>query len=262
MVRVAGEGAASADTLTANLEFGSAEFRMRVSITVPTAPVRTRQALPVFQSLADQVVDRTVEHLQRQGERISCKKGCAACCRQLVPVGPAEAHALHDLVERLPEPRRSAIRARFAAAQRRLEEAGLLHTLRRIEQLSEERRRALGIDYFALGLACPFLEDECCSIHPERPIACREYLVTSPAENCSRPSPETVRGVQLPLKVWTAVARLDDPPDGLHPLRWVPLVLALEWAIAHRAEAPPRPGPDLVRGLLRHLTGKDVPPPP
>ncbi len=43
--------------------------------------------------------------------------------------------------------------------------------------------------YFHLGIACPFLEDESCSIHADRPISCREYLVTSPAVNCADPKP-------------------------------------------------------------------------
>jgi Fe-S-cluster containining protein len=36
-------------------------------------------------------------------------------------------------------------------------------------------------------MPCPFLEDESCSIHPDRPLVCREYLVTSPAELCAGP---------------------------------------------------------------------------
>jgi hypothetical protein len=35
------------------------------------------------------------------------------------------------------------------------------------------------VRYFLQGVACPFLEAESCGIHPDRPLACREYLVTS-----------------------------------------------------------------------------------
>ena len=40
--------------------------------------------------------------------------------------------------------------------------------------------RILGREYFQLGIPCPFLEEESCSIYHDRPITCREYLVTSP----------------------------------------------------------------------------------
>src|SRR5436305_2819221 len=90
--------------------------------------------------------------------------------------------------------------------------------------------------YFNLGIDCPFLEDESCSIHPDRPLSCREYLVTSPAEHCTAPTRDTIRRVPTPGFAMTAFAILDGPPPVGKGCRWVPLVLALEWA-----EANPEP---------------------
>ena len=42
--------------------------------------------------------------------------------------------------------------------------------------------------------------------------------------------------------------------------RWVPLVLALEWNEANPDDPPDRSGPDLLRELIQHLTGKQVAP--
>jgi hypothetical protein len=110
-------------------------------------------------------------------------------------------------------------------------------------------------------VTCPFLEDESCSIHVDRPIACREYLVTSPAVHCQDPSAETIERVEMPKSVWNAVARLDPVAPSSRFIRWVPLILALEWAEAHPEEAPPCPAPDLLRAVLERLTGNDVGPP-
>jgi Fe-S-cluster containining protein len=107
-----------------------------------------------------------------------------------------------------------------------------------------------------LNVPCPFLENESCSIHPERPVVCREYLVTSSPEWCSRPSEKKVEGVRLPLKVWTALAQFDPVPDGSRYVRWVPLSLAPEWAEAHPEEPPPRPGTELLEELFRNLTDR------
>src|SRR5262245_57433943 len=60
----------------------------------------------------------------RQGRALSCLKGCAACCRHAVPVSPAEAWMLADLVGSLPAERRAPLLGRFQAAWERLRQGG------------------------------------------------------------------------------------------------------------------------------------------
>jgi Fe-S-cluster containining protein len=210
--------------------------------------------LPLVQVLADRVVDAAVETEESQGRKISCTKGCGACCRQLVPIAEVEARFIRDLIERLPEPRRSEIRARFAAARRRLDEAGIFEKLLHPEVWPEGENREFGLEYFRLSIPCPFLEAESCSIHPDRPIACREYLVTSPAQNCAQPTPDTVHCVKLPFKIWTALGRVDEPRTPSRFIRWVPLIVAPEWADTHPDEPAPRPGPELLQNLFNEMT--------
>jgi Fe-S-cluster containining protein len=216
---------------------------VEAEITVPTAPTPPEQLLPLFHSIADLAVRIAVEDAEAGGESISCRKGCGACCRQLVPVSPIEARYLADHVRGLPEPRRAAVRERFREACRRLEEAGVLEKLRRPETFELEEVLSFGLDYFDLGIPCPFLEDESCSIHPDRPLICREFLVTSPAERCERPHEANIRKVELPGRVSNLVARKGEAdPSELRP--WVPLTLALEWDETHPDTTPLRPGTD------------------
>jgi Fe-S-cluster containining protein len=246
------------ETLTAHLGLSLAGRAVRADVTVPTKPIRIGEMLPVLQSLTDLVVGASAEAAEARGRMVSCAKGCGACCRQLVPISEPEARRIRDLVEALPEPRRSEVRGRFAEARRRLEQAGLLETLCQPEGSDCDALRALGLDYFAQQIACPFLDDESCSIHPDRPLACREYLVTSPAAHCARPSAETIERVEIPRSVWGALARVDPSDLSNRAHRWVPLVLAPEWADAHPDEPPPHPGPDLLRAVLERLTGTDI----
>lgn len=247
------------ESVTANVELAVGGWRLQAKLSVPAGPTRLMELLPVFQAVDNAVVDLAVKQAEEEGETISCRKGCGACCRQMVPIAEVEARRIRDLVNDLPEPRRSAIRARFAEARRRLEETGLLDKLIHREQWTEEEVQALGIKYFFLGIPCPFLEEESCSIHPDRPLACREYLVTSPPAHCAQPSGDTIRQVKIPLKVWTTVAQFDKPPPGARFIRWVPLILAPEWADAHPDELLPRPGPELVSEFFNRLTGKAMP---
>jgi Fe-S-cluster containining protein len=80
------------------------------------------------------------------------------------------------------------------------------------------------MEYFRLRIACPFLEDESCSIHPERPLVCRQHLVTSPSKQCSNPVPENITRVVLGANVSDALKRIErrDPSQS----QAVPLTLA------------------------------------
>lgn len=229
---------------------------LHVAGTVPTAPVRVADLLPVFQRFTSAVTEAAVRRAERAGASISCRAGCGACCRQLVPVGEAEARRLAELVAAMPAERQARVRARFGAALAALEPGGLLERLRDPEQIPAGGVRALGLEYFARGVACPFLESESCSIHPERPASCREYLVTSPAERCADPAPGRIAMVPLPGRVSHAIQRLGEG-QGEGEARWVPLVLALECAEA-RTDAPAStaPGPEILDRFMGLLAGR------
>lgn len=227
---------------------------LETKIPVPKAPVRARELLPIFRAFAGAFENTAVEAVGEIGRAVSCRKGCGACCRQLVPVAQCEVYMLRDLVEGFTEPHRSVIKQRFAEAIARVEAAGLRERLSEPGRHSEEEAKVLADEYFALGIPCPFLEEESCSIHPERPIRCREYLVTTPAEKCVYPAGDDVKTVPLPAKTSVPVMRLDD--DSAHPyLRWVPLIFALEFAEAH-AERGAEPGTELFTRFLKNV-GKE-----
>jgi Fe-S-cluster containining protein len=174
-----------------------------------------------------------------------------------VPISETEARWIQEVVDRLPPEKQTQIRNRFAEARRRLAETGLLEKLLQRESWAEGEGWSIAMSYFRLGIPCPFLENEACSIHPDRPVKCREYLVTSPAEHCRAPTAETIRPVELPFQMWTALARLENASPN-KKIRWVPLILALEWADAHAQEPKPRPGHEVLREFFDCLTGKGV----
>lgn len=238
--------------LTGTIPLNIAGVEVVLQVDAPAGPTRPRRLLPVFQQITNAIVNVAVKKAEGKGKIISCKAGCGACCRQLVPIAEIEAFHLRDLVEEMDEPRKAEIKTRFTAALEILKSAGFLEMLERPRELSLEERKTLGNEYFKLQIACPFLENESCSIHPNRPLSCREYLVTSPSENCARPQ-NNIEGVDLPAKVSISVYALDsDPSAKLH--KWVPLILALEWANAHEDDSTPRNGPDLVMDVINGLS--------
>jgi Fe-S-cluster containining protein len=240
------------ETRTATVGMNISGRSVQAEITVPAGPTALRQLVPLFNSLTDLAVQIAVEDAERNGAAVSCRKGCGACCRQLVPVSYLEARWIADYVKGLPEPRRSTIRARFKEALQKAEDAGMLEKLCEPQAFDVEEVIPFGLSYFGLGIPCPFLEEESCSIHPDRPLICREFLVTSPAENCAQPLAETTERMEVPGRLSTIVAQLEEETPG--PMRpWVPLILALAWDETHPDPTPLRPGPEWVEEFFARI---------
>lgn len=223
---------------TATLRLSVGDLRVVHPITVPSGPVPAAEVVPALQGLVNAVVAAA-----EAGREISCRKGCGACCRQLVPISRTEAERLLGVIEAMPVERRKVLAGRFAATEAAIKDAGLHGRQGRTD-------RELSVAYFALRVPCPFLEEESCSIHPERPLICREYLVTSPAELCSGPEQEGVAPVPVP-KVSMAARGLQDERED-----WFPLAMLMDWARTRPRGGSKRTGPEWVQRFLAKMSTK------
>jgi Fe-S-cluster containining protein len=231
---------------------------VEMTLTVPVDPVPPQEMLPVVRQMTHAIIDAMVGQVVEQGETVSCKAGCVACCHQLIPVAPVEAHRLAELVTAMPEARQAEIRGRFDEVKLRLAEAGLLDPLLDPALRGDRSLREIGLAYMQQVIPCPFLDGgSSCAIYQERPLSCREYLVTSPAENCWRPSAETVRQVPMPARVSNALIRIggDAAPEAS---AFVPLVLALDWVGRHPEGPAAITGPAMVKQIMENVSGKTI----
>jgi Fe-S-cluster containining protein len=98
-----------------------------------------------------------------ESENITCRVGCAHCCRQSVAIVRGEADALIKA-------------ARFEGVDIDMDK------LKRqaVCQNSEDWQRLAEADR-----DCVFLKDNRCSVYASRPLSCRKYLVTSEPELCN-----------------------------------------------------------------------------
>lgn len=252
--------------ITGNITLKVGDIPIDIELTVPAQPVKPMRMLPVFQKMANSIVELSENAVVETGETISCTMGCGACCRQPVPIAEVEAYQLAELVDNLPEPRQTVIRERFKAA---VEHFNSIGWFQRIVELSVAARMKKEsnvaakliehvMSYFHEGIPCPFLEDESCSIHESRPLACREYLVTSPAENCSKPTSETIRKVPLLLNPSNAMKRVGQ--TGLQA-KWgiIPLIRALECAATIPESFAEKTGERWAAEFFEHLTNSKIP---
>ncbi|KPJ98108.1 MAG: hypothetical protein AMK71_11940 [Nitrospira bacterium SG8_35_4] len=96
----------------------------------------------------DKGVSKSVETERKKGRMLACEKGCSHCCRthQDIPVYPLELVGISwYAAEKLTGPQREALKKQLAA--------------------------------FREADPCPFLLEGVCSIHPMRPMACRQFNV-------------------------------------------------------------------------------------
>lgn len=236
---------------TVTMRFRAAGTTIEATAEVPREPISLTNLLPFLQQVEEAVVESACAEVAKEGKTISCRAGCGACCRQLVPVSLAEAENLANLVAALPEAERTRVEARFTAALAAFERAGDADELRALNTVRDaERAHAFGMRYFLAGVACPFLVDESCSIHPSRPLACREYLVTTPADHCAAPEDHPIDRVGVPRDLSRAMYRMGDGQDD--SIRWVPLVRILEWTRS-RPPLPTAPAKHVLERLVREI---------
>lgn len=207
--------------------------QITTAVDVPTGFVPVTSVVPLMRRLGEEAQALEVARVGEEGRVPSCQKGCAACCRMLVPLSAPEAFAVRDWVRSRSVQEQARIIARFAETKVRLLSHGIWQRLSELceasdhpgdDALDEVNRR-----YYELRLACPFLEEEACTIYDERPAACRELLVTSPADRCENLISNPVDTIPAPMRISTVLGLLWQELSSTST-RLIPLPLALEWA--------------------------------
>ncbi len=137
------------------------------------------------------IVDRKM-HQHNQHEPVSCKKGCAFCCKMNVDVTPMEAIVILAFAKQ----RGITIDTDYLRAQAKIPK----------EMLA-----------FTPGLsACVFLKkDNTCGIYPARPLACRKYVVKNPPDQCNGEKyPHGTQDVLIDVEIEVLVSALDNLQNG------------------------------------------------
>lgn len=234
-----------------------------LNLTIPATPVKPQRMLPVFQKLTNEIVARGIERATEGGKAISCKAACGACCRQPLLISEPEAFNLADLVDSMPAERRRTIKQRFREGREHFEKLdwfGRFDDLRERLKGGETEATArefvsLLTEYIEQRVACPFLEAESCSIYEDRPLICREYLVTSPAENCANPRPDNTEKIPISGKASKAFAALTRTENSEKPSSLL-LIRLLEFAERHTEKFEERAGPAWADDFFRLLTNR------
>jgi Fe-S-cluster containining protein len=241
--------------VTVDFKFAVGDGSFGASLTVPEGQCNLTEILPVLQSFDDSLLTAISEQLGAEGLSVSCKAGCGACCRQMVPLSIFEAEALAAWIATMDPATREILAQRFHQALLKLASGGIIDRLVTEDWLADtDSARQLALDYFYQRVPCPFLQDESCSIHPIRPLVCREYLVTSDPARCADPKNLGADPVGLPTRLSRTLnqmgAELEPGSRG-----WIPLVFLFAWieSGAHPGAAYSGAGPEVLYEFVRRM---------
>ena len=140
----------------------------------------------------------------------------------MIPGSPPEAYLLTNTLTGMEPASEHEINVRMSSLGRRLESEGS-GTL----ALSNHAHA-----YFRLGLPCPFLIDEACSIHDRRPMACREHVAVSPVGHCSDFLDPFIRMMSLYVSVGDALSEVAGGVAG-GGVEMIPMARVREWVAVH-----------------------------
>jgi Fe-S-cluster containining protein len=214
-----------------------------MGVRIPVADIQPSELVAPSQKVFDKIVD-----LELKDKSITCRRGCGACCRQLIPLSIPEAFFLWDMITSLPRDEKAEIGRKFDAISQAMDHAGL-------SSGSAHALKTKNIDqvYFKLGMPCPFLENEQCSIYEHRPLVCRDYYVESRADNCKNPYNQELKKIKIERNVGSLIAaysfRLYNMPKIPVPLSRVP-----DWTKGHTAlRAAKWPGAMMFQTIINGL---------
>jgi len=220
--------------------------RVPLELTVPAGSVTVEQVLPILAASAG-CLPNPERPLRRPGAAKSPAAPAAA---------PAAASSSGSVAERSPRPR-PAGRCHARTAPHGDHPPGFDAASRCLGDLVDRRPRGTAKErvefshaYFKLGIACPFLEDEACSTHPDRRMACREHLVSSPPENCRTPRPDNTDKLALDAYMLPTLVEAGGRTR---------LLLALRFRAENPEPAPSREVPAILRERVGRLV-TELPP--
>jgi Fe-S-cluster containining protein len=192
------------------------DFRIAAS-----GDARLADIVPAARAVCGKITETVLEQMSLSGSCIPCRKGCAACCSYLVPLSAPEVFRFRQ--EIFPKAKYSPdnmLRTYLLAARRLISHRPPRDAFGNPDDLS-----ALSQWYASLNLTCPFLYSHQCAIYHQRPLACREHLVTGSARGC-RGNSSKAQVIDLPARLGNILCRLTKELCDVDDTVMMPLALA------------------------------------
>lgn len=213
------------------LEFNVLDEPVDLHIAVADRQATLADIVPLARKLATKLALVVLDKLKNEGKIVPCRKGCSACCSYLTPLSVPEVFCLRQEVLAMPADQgRTVLKSCLETAKKILENwPGKFETNELTKINGQSRHSDISRWYAGLELLCPLSSDGLCTAYQQRPIACREHLVTGSVLSCNAKKTDELQVVQTPVSILEALAQLTAELEQ-STVEAVMLPLALPWA--------------------------------
>lgn len=151
-----------------------------------------------------EIMAKRNSELRQLDEQITCVKGCVYCCYEFATADIRACEAIAYYVSRNDELLEKFIKSYILWRENLAPHAGLVSEICRLQdRIIRGDSTVAGaleqriIEYFNLGIPCPFLENNACLIYEVRPDVCFSQAATTPTEWCSFKTEKVPDVIQL-----------------------------------------------------------------
>jgi len=178
-------------------------------INVTTEKATLADIVPLARKLASKLAITVRESIKEKGQSVPCRKGCCACCNSLIPMSVPEVFRMSEELLLMPtETSNRILRDCIHTAEKILEKSRRTDCLKDFSKNGKPRISQINKWYGELKLTCPFLSEGLCILYEQRPLACREHIVTGTSNPCQKDHKCRPNVVQMPVSILETLGQL------------------------------------------------------
>lgn len=149
---------------------------------VPRRPNPLKLSKWISQEIEE--VERQIDLIEKEFDvKCTCRKGCSACCRQLIALSMSECLAIKPYIENLSANEKDKLKNKVLEQCGILEKSGITNSAIAVTR----NEKVLQEQYFKLSTPCIFLDEEnSCMIYKVRPSLCWSYRNYGDREACEK----------------------------------------------------------------------------
>ncbi len=217
-----------AEIVNFGLDIAGKMVHFRIDVTAKQATLA--DIVPLARIISTKLAFTVLGGLNKNKRSVPCRKGCLACCGYLIPLSVPEVFRLREELFAMPPDKSSRIlKSCTIAAKRILDKSCEDLDANELTKDNFAQTDQISEWYSGLKLFCPFLSDGLCTLYEQRPLACREHIVTGSNFSCQldhRVEPDVV---PMPISVLEAIGQLTAELENLD-IEAVMLPLVFSWA--------------------------------
>jgi len=217
-----------AEIISFELDVAGKTVDFRIDVAAKQATLAA--IVPLARTISTKLALTVLDSLSKNGQFVPCRKGCSTCCNYLIPLSIPEVFRLREELLAMPADYSSQIlQSCVDTAERILDNKPPTFSLKTSSKSARSQIGRISRWYGGLKLACLFLSDRLCTLYEQRPIACREHIVTGSPVSCKTGQRGEPNVVPMPVSILEALGQLTADLEQ-SDIEAVMLPLAFAWA--------------------------------